>query len=178
MNHNRLESLPQTFANLNALEELDLSHNRLESLPPINLLRLRKLNLNNNLMSSLHCLAGCAALEELFADNNRIAELGQSFFSLHNLLGMSLANNAITAIPNRIIQLQKIVGINLMSNAIRSLPPEMGNLPFLTILWLGNNRLVDIPDSLGQLSRLEYFNLSNNPLQLLRAPIIAKKPQL
>ena len=55
LEYNRLESLPESFGNLNKLKDLNLMYNRLSSLPKSfgNLFNLRALNISNNRLSSI-----------------------------------------------------------------------------------------------------------------------------
>jgi hypothetical protein len=94
----QLKSLPDTFANLQGLEELDLGRNGLRSLPPqvASLRRLKSLGLDYNEIEELPAFVGeLTNLRELSLRSNGGVRLPQS---LANVKGLKvfMGNNKLT----------------------------------------------------------------------------------
>jgi Leucine-rich repeat (LRR) protein len=112
-------SLPESFGNLQKLEELSLSAHRFSRLPePVTrLTNLRTLNL----------------------PSNQIEELPESFGDLASLEDLDLALNRIRTLPEAFGRLTNLKRLDLNSNHLRSLPASFGDLVSLEELYLQMN---------------------------------------
>eukprot|EP01062_Namystynia_karyoxenos_P072626 TRINITY_DN6893_c2_g1_i1.p1 TRINITY_DN6893_c2_g1~~TRINITY_DN6893_c2_g1_i1.p1 ORF type:complete len:1112 (+),score=309.35 TRINITY_DN6893_c2_g1_i1:74-3409(+) len=103
LSHNAIESLDGgAFGGMRALEVLSLEGNRLGEVPVDafgGCSHLRVLNLRRNRLARLPAAAGCAALEQLLLDGNRIAGLCADVMGLadasQSLRSLGLRDNAI-----------------------------------------------------------------------------------
>ncbi|ANW02897.1 NEL-type E3 ubiquitin ligase domain-containing protein [Bradyrhizobium icense] len=137
-------------------EPLDLSSLSLTALsaplPP----ELRRLNVDNNQLTSLPELP--ADLERLYASNNRLTSLPDLPAGLRRLYAIS---NGLTSLPAELPP--GLRRLNVDNNQLTSLPD---NLPAtLQELDAGGNRLTSLPDLPAGLQRLnvDYNQLTNLP---------------
>ncbi|NOJ43916.1 NEL-type E3 ubiquitin ligase domain-containing protein [Bradyrhizobium australiense] len=176
---NREEALSRTRAWREAGdvdEPLDLSSLSLTALsaplPP----ELRRLNVDNNQLTSLPDLP--ADLQRLYANNNRLTSLPDLPAGLRRLYAIG---NGLTSLPALPAGLQRLnVDYNQLTNLPEPLPAELEwlsashnqltSLPETIpaeLLWLGasNNQLTSVPETLlTQLGRESSVDLENNPL--------------
>ena len=150
--NNRIISFPsKLIEQLHELRWLDLRGNFIHQLPvntirtePGNKLRLKKLDLGENLISSL---SGGAMfnrslhIRDLYLDFNRITQLPDSAFRGTNVNRLYLAANGLVEIDER---------------AFHSLSST------LTLLDLDRNHLNNYPVALDYLKRLRFLYLANN----------------
>ncbi|KRR20950.1 NEL-type E3 ubiquitin ligase domain-containing protein [Bradyrhizobium retamae] len=137
-------------------EPLDLSSLSLTALstplPP----ELRRLNVDNNQLTSLPDLP--ADLQRLYASNNRLTSLPDLPAGLQRL---NVDYNQLTNLPEPLPA--ELEWLSVTHNQLTSLP-EM--VP-AELLWLGasNNQLTGVPETLlTQLGRESSIDLENNPL--------------
>ena len=172
--------LPDTLAELTALEVLDLSEDSYltDGIPPElgRLSNLRTLNLGDNRLYGRIPpeLGQLAALEVLDLNSNYVMggippELGR----LSNLETLRLGGNGLTGgIPPELGRLTRLRVLSLASRYYSStgeltgaIPPELGQLSELRELDLSGNQLTDaIPPELGWLGELRELDLSGNQL--------------
>jgi len=167
---NQLESLPDGFSNLKALEGLGLSDNSLQYLPDDfdNLTRLKRLFINDNQLKTLpNGFSNLKDLEELGLANNSLQDLPDSFGDFKDLKRLNLSDNSLQSLPDDFGNLIRLKKLFLNDNQLKTLPNGFSNLKDLKELGLANNSLQNLPDKFGDLEALEELALSNNSLQSL-----------
>ncbi len=184
-----LSSLPEALTT--NLISLRLDGNRFEVLPPFiaNLKKLKRIDFEDNLLSSISQLAGLTSLERINLFGNRIGQIGNEFAQMHhltdldigcnalstlsldssalsNLQYLSLAANYFPILPSCILTFTNLGFLNL-ANSVTRLPPEFSQLIHLTELDLSENQLTALPDPILHLSALQQLQLSGNLLHSL-----------
>ncbi|MEK7340358.1 MAG: leucine-rich repeat domain-containing protein, partial [Verrucomicrobiota bacterium] len=86
--NNQLETLPESFGNLQALQTLNLFNNQLRALP--------------------ESIGNLQALQTLKLQNNQLETLPESFGNLQALQTLNLFNNQLRALPESIGNLQAL----------------------------------------------------------------------
>ncbi|HWR83778.1 MAG TPA: COR domain-containing protein [Candidatus Deferrimicrobium sp.] len=165
-----LGKLPPEIAELQNLQELDLSANRLTSLPPeiAELQNLEWLDLSDNALRAMPPeIAQLQSLEWLDLSDNQLTALPPEIAELQNLQWVGLSYNQLTALPPEIAQLQNLQKLNLSGNQLTALPPEIKQLQSLHELDLSGNQLTALPPEIAQLQNLQKLNLSGNQLTAL-----------
>ena len=145
--------LPNDFAGLASLTELDLNGNSITSLPEgvfDGLTKLERLALNGNSMDSLleDAFDGLTSLTQLDLSNNSMDSLLEDAFDgLTSLTQLDLNDNSITSLPEDIFDgLTSLTELNLNDNSIASLPKDVfDGLTSLTLLRLHNNNIDVFP---------------------------------
>lgn len=151
LQHNRLRLLPDTFAELTALQHLRLDHNQLAALPENfgNLQELQWLELHSNALEFLpesFCRLG--KLCQLKIEENRLVELPVDFGKLGSLKALVATSNCLTALPESFTELPSLQHLSLELNRIAHLPENFDQLVSLERLYLGGNRVLSLPRSL------------------------------
>lgn len=146
--------LPQTIEVLSLIEV-----NQKEITASIlKLKKLRKLELNNNLLYSYN------------NDNNSYNEIKyvpKSIKNLCNLEEINLSFNPIGNPKNLIDYLSDIPNLNylaLNNIGLRHIPTSIKNLKKLKFVYLSENTLKTLPFELSQLQKLKVVDISNNEL--------------
>ena len=166
-------SIPGSFNQLTALENLELMRNNLSgSLPGFlsQLTNLKHISLSsNNFSGSIPgSWSSLVNLETLILNNMSLSgpipiQLGQ----LSNLVHLNLNNNNLNgSIPTGLDRLSKLKHLSLEKNGLTgAIPGSLGSLSNLQYLWLADNALTGtIPGSFDKLSKLRQLNLKNNLL--------------
>lgn len=115
---NELHELPVEFKFL-AIEELVLNCNqfRLFPEPVLDLKRLKRLSINDNLIVSLPSgMGNFRCLEELKAARNRIVILPDSFVDIENLKVLWLDNNQLSSLPLNFHRLLNLTTLKMDGN--------------------------------------------------------------
>ncbi|XP_061264919.1 extracellular matrix protein 2-like [Bos javanicus] len=169
---NEIAKIPaHTFLGLPNLEWLDLSKNKLDvfGLHPHafkNLTRLKRLNLDGNLLSTVPALP--ASLQELKLNDNLLQGLEHSSFQgLSQLLTLEVEGNRLhdgNISPLAFQPLRSLLYLRLDRNQLRTIPP--GLPASLQELHLGTNIIEEVREGTLNHSRsLSVLVLSNNRLQ-------------
>lgn len=124
---------------LTFLQTINLSQNKIKTIDALELPRLRKLNLNDNLINSLEGLKNHRSLESLSLRRNKLRDMkGCEGWTSLKLL-------------------------DLKENQIKSWE-GLQRLPSLEVLQLRNNQIKTIPEDLPEFPRLKRVNLRENKL--------------
>ncbi|XP_020741080.2 extracellular matrix protein 2-like [Odocoileus virginianus] len=169
---NEIAKIPaHTFLGLPNLEWLDLSKNKLDALglhPDAfkNLTRLKRLNLDGNLLSTVPTLP--ASLQELKLNDNLLQGLEHSSFrGLSQLLTLEVEGNRLhdgNISPVAFQPLRSLLYLRLDRNQLQTIPP--GLPASLQELHLGTNVIEEVREGTLNHSRsLSVLVLSNNRLQ-------------
>ena len=128
VNHNTIESLPESIGSLTQLEVLECQWNKLRCFPQglVKLSKLRVLKADHNFIENLP----------------RIDEASTMVISV-----LSLSNNHFKIIPPCICKWQSLTHINFNNNRIQYIPCVIGALISLKKLHMHNNPLIDPPYS-------------------------------
>ncbi|XP_012890771.1 PREDICTED: extracellular matrix protein 2-like [Dipodomys ordii] len=172
LSENEIVKIPaHTFLGLPNLEWLDLSKNRLHTrgLHPHafkNLIRLKRLNLDGNLLSVVPTLP--ASLQELKLNDNLLQSLQRSSFrGLSQLLTLEVEGNHLHDgdISSLAFQpLHSLLYLRMDRNRLRTIPP--GLPASLQELHLGTNLIEEVTEHvLSGSHNLSSLVLSNNQLQ-------------
>jgi Leucine-rich repeat (LRR) protein len=175
VNHNQLESLPNNIGNLANLQELYVHNNQLESLPNNigNLANLQKLYLEYNQLESLpDNIGNLANLQTLHLDHNQLASLPDSIGNLANLQILHINHNQLASLPDNIGNLANLQDLYLDHNQLASLPESIGNLANLQELWVYHNQLESLPDSIGDLANLQEIHIGRNPSLIISPALL------
>lgn len=112
LSSNQLTSLPDTFGNCNALQELDISSNKFERFPSciLKLSNLEKLRMERNCLNGLpSCLAALQKLTFVSFFGNKISEIEDDCFAgMNQLREIDLECNYLTMIPQSLVDLQSV----------------------------------------------------------------------
>ena len=143
---NALASLPPTLADAARLKRLDVGGNRLETFPDVSrLVRLETLACaRNRLVVAPPGLGpGCASLEVLDLDGNRLTTLGASddgVASLPKLRTLKARGNRVETIGCALGRSESLAGalvhVDLRGNRLRAVPASVGRLHALRRLLL------------------------------------------
>ncbi|KAG6578009.1 Leucine-rich repeat protein [Phytophthora cinnamomi] len=187
LRYNRLETLPDTFANCSKLRMLRASHNVIASLPEstIGLVNsLVDLQLaHNQLTKGPGALAALRTLERLDLSFNRIESLDELDFSqLPRLQVLRLSGNRLTELPMSLGGVGTSDGgkpppiseLSFAGNMLREFPPAILLLgATLKRIEMQSNRLERLPISFGvSLPALEIVESDGNPFRSPPAEIM------
>jgi Leucine-rich repeat (LRR) protein len=166
LSHNLLAVLPANFADIPALDTLDLRHNRLTTLPHDLPASLTSVTIAHN---RLTCVSSAVLARQTFWDlsYNRLTPESLQTCCLSHITELRLKCNDLTHIPPAIGAMTSLTELDLDDNCLTELPPEMGRLANLRRLWLRNNQLTTLPSELSQCTELGALVLTANPIQQL-----------
>ncbi len=160
-----------TFKNLSNLEILELYLNYLEKIPGTLFsgnLKLRKLNLNYNVLRNLDrdLLTELVELDEFSISWNQLLSVpGRLFRNTKKIIKISLNRNKIPEIPENLLEgLELLESLNLSGNRLQILPTELfRDTRNLKDLQLYRNRIKILSPSIFEnLVNLKILNLENN----------------
>ncbi|CAG8577617.1 22707_t:CDS:2 [Dentiscutata erythropus] len=171
LDRNTLRDLPEELLKLAKLEILDLSNNCISEFNPrlrfTRLKNLRRLNLDNNVLSDIVSICKLKKLRELRANNNLLVSLTDDISKLSKLRLLYLDNNQLTSLPDSIGKLKSLCVLRLNNNNIESLPSAICSLRQLQVLELRANLLTQLPENIKELESLAKLDVSNNRLTSL-----------
>lgn len=181
-----ISSLPESFANLQNLNSLDLGENSTLSALPASfkqLKNLKTLHLNDcpavfKKSSSLSDIVELHALEDLYLSNCDITLLPSNWGDLSNLNMLALSGNTqLAALPASFVKLQKLdfldaVGCKTLFK--NGFPLELTQLSALTSLNLSDCNIPAIPNEISHLTKLENLSLDGSPSLVPQAKAIKK----
>jgi small GTP-binding protein len=181
----KLTSLPDSLAELNDLQEINLSGNGFTTFPEVvtRLRRLRKLTLSNNSLDTFpRTIRSLEELEELLLDHNRFASIPPWIACLRRLQRLDLSHNVIevlqpasdrasktlngkkSVIPSRRWNLPRLAQVNLSANRIQQIPDDVKLLGGLRVVDVSDNLISSLPESIGAMTSLERVMASRNLL--------------
>ncbi|GES88612.1 hypothetical protein RCL_jg24023.t1 [Rhizophagus clarus] len=168
---NSLRDLPEELLKLTKLEILDLSNNCISEFHPRLKFRrmrnLRRLNLDNNVLSDITSITKLKTLRELRVNNNLLGSITPDISKLTKLRLLYLDNNQLISLPDSIGQLKSLCVLRLNNNNIESLPAAICSLHQLQVLELRANLLSSLPENIKELENLAKLDISNNKLTSL-----------
>lgn len=152
LHSNYFQALPETIANLDSLQKLDLSQNNIGGQLPRNLGKL------------------CSLRSLVLSTNNFVGEITDFMNSFSNCSNISLETldlgyNGFTGyLPDSLGYFQSLKYLQLWKNSFQgSIPESIGNLSSIEELNLSYNQMSgDFPRSLGQLKTLRAVDMSEN----------------
>jgi len=156
-------------APVDAIVELSLKKN---SIPEISseickLTSLKKLDLSENRLTTLPCLADLNILEHINISENELKELpGSMFAGLVNLTTLIAFKNNLSTLPDEIGQCSSLKELNFFNNKLIRVPKTLADLENLEDLNLGGNKLKTCP-STRKWVKLERLALSWNTIVTL-----------
>ncbi|KAJ9677824.1 hypothetical protein PVL29_022668 [Vitis rotundifolia] len=165
--------VPQTFANLSFLQELQLSVNQISGQIPAqigNCLGLTHIELDNNKITGTipSSIGGLVNLTLLYLWQNMLeGNIPESISNCRSLEAVDFSDNSLTGpIPKGIFQLKKLNKLLLLSNNLAGeIPPEIGECSSLIRLRASDNKLAgSIPPQIGNLKNLNFLDLALNRL--------------
>ncbi len=171
-----LDSLPESFGEMNNLEQLDLSSLGLKKLPKSfsNLTNLKILDLSYNDFEAFP--AQIFELKNLGVLNLKLSRLDSvpsGIGQLTNLKELILDDNRFNNFPHAVTELSNLEILSITSSNISSIPAEIANLKKLKRLDLSSfwsykdkNQISDI-SNLTSLTSLESLDLDWNKIERL-----------
>jgi Leucine-rich repeat (LRR) protein len=192
---NRLQTLPETFGNLNQLETFELDeeseiHLRDEKaeqkawfthLPESfgNLSSLKHFCVYFSLLTGLpESFGSLKSLESLTIQRDTMVDF---YFpsTMKNLKSLrSISINAFIQVPDFIGELKELTSLNISHNEIEVLPDFIGNLVKLKYLNLHSTRIKELPGWITNLKNLEYVDNSCTDIIINREELKKKLPKL
>lgn len=184
--------LPESFADLTALEDL---HLRVPNWTPpsrfYRLTKLKQLDFSNCLATQIPPeISQMEALSTVIFASTSPIDLAQALpqvAKIPNLRSIELCVNALPAAISQCQQIEKLVlyfsgtkeqplelpaelfdfprlrVLTITGSYLRDLPPAIGRLTSLTELSFNETTFPVLPDTIGELQNLEFLNLSGNP---------------
>lgn len=147
MSNNKLSSLPQSFANLQNLQQLQLVGNQFEYFPSIlfELPKLKELSLKKNHIQLIECSL------ELIEGVTKLTDL-------------DLSHNNLQYLPDEFTYLKTLININLEYNKLNKLPVSWKEMKSLHLINFKNNNLKTIPKSLFIETNVVRVDIEDNPV--------------
>ncbi len=147
-----VNELPETLADFDQLEHLDVQGNFISRLPD--------------------SIGELRALKVLRAQSNELVELPDSIGRLEGLRELVLSGNQLPTLPGAIEDLPNLERLFVADNPLESLSEGLGDLYSLRVLGLtrsaegptSDGGLTDLPDSLTYLPNLESLYVAGNKL--------------
>ena len=169
-----IEELPDWISELKDLKSIDLSHNRLQTLPEsfgsLSALEEFYLHETNNHPSAGGKSSWFSKIPDSFGNlaslkifdiyDTQLSELPESFGNLLSLKSLSVQSDAQlpdTFYPGTMKNLKSVTEISI--NGFSKVPGFIAELENLTKLDISHNRLYTLPDFIGKLTKLKTLNL-------------------
>lgn len=130
--------------------------------------RLKKLDLNNNGLTTLPCALEALApsLEILFLSENKFEEIPQVVGKLRSLRMLSMRGNCVTELSSSNLPSSSLVWLILTNNKISKIDPNVGALKNVRKMMLSHNKISSIPKEMGECKALELIRLANNEIDV------------
>jgi Leucine-rich repeat (LRR) protein len=164
MGHNQLQALPDSVGDLRRLRYLGLwSGNAQRRLPDsfANLAALERLRLDSirslDLIDTVNKVSGLPRLQSLSLGESGSVQgltLPECVGNLRPLRGLGLAATHLAALPESIGQLENLEWLGLNWNRLKRLPESITRLQKLRDLSLYDNPELDLDDTVAKLARL------------------------
>src|SRR3989339_57430 len=151
LHNNRLTSVPGAIAKPSSLRILELQHNELTSLPDSLAIRTYYFYFKvfNNKLTSLPNFSH-NGFYELYAYNNQITGLPDSFCNLSSLKYAYLSRNQIASLPDSFGTLTALSWFKIDSNQLTALPGSITRRPLNSaISSFAQNKLCSVPSDIG-----------------------------
>jgi Leucine-rich repeat (LRR) protein len=183
---NRIETIPERFAQIFRLESLSLFANPLREIPASLLLMegLEYLYLGRSALVDLPALdRPNPHIRSLGLERTEWLDIPEDYLAnFPNLRSLLLGQSFRHEIPHAVFSLGELIQLDLEGNPLRTLPPEVGKLRNLASLNLKDCKLEALPKELGELSVLEEkagsgpfgLNIAGNPFKDKELKRIAK----
>lgn len=141
----KLDTLPESFAELDHLKTVYLNNNNISYLP--------------------HNIGSLKNLEYLKLSENLLTELPVTFFDLNNLVTLDISSNKISDFSSNFEELVNLENLFYIDNDITSIPKEIANMKKLSTLYLSSNMISEIPDEFIQFINPPFdFSIISNKL--------------
>lgn len=163
-------NFPIKVKNLMNLVKIDLSFNKIKNISFENLINLKILNLNGNLLEKIDekMFQDLRKLEEIYLKFNRIKFISKnSFKDLESLRKLDISQNGEIKFDCNFRNLNKLLFLNLGQNLINTI--EINGLEKLEYLNLGSAKII----KLNSLNELKFLEIESDLV-----PDISKFPNL
>ncbi|WP_054312225.1 leucine-rich repeat domain-containing protein [Mesorhizobium sp. 1M-11] len=183
---NRIETIPEQFAEVLRLEELSLFGNPLREVPASLLLMegLKGLYLGRSALTRLPYLdRPSTSIRTLGLERTEWLEIPEDYLAnFPNLRSLLLGHSFRHNIPDEVFGLAELIQLDFEGNSLKALSPHIGRLTKLLSLQLRNCKLETLPKELGKLTMLEEkagsgpfgLHISGNPFKDKELKRIAK----
>ena len=164
--------MPPTFANLAALEILNVGGNKLKTLPDTaKWTAMKEIKCHQNGLIKIPSFAHMAALEIIKMDFNKALEALPELGEHKSLTQFEVGSCALTSLPPSMVTWESLVLLNCATNKITELPPF--GLPALEILNCGSNEITSLPKEIGGCSSLKTLFFQGNHVTAVPAELAA-----
>ncbi|CAI9774195.1 unnamed protein product [Fraxinus pennsylvanica] len=167
--------IPDTFGELNFLEELRVSGNMFQEIPTslgnlshLSILLISDNALNESLPHLLRKLSGIASksLEWINLHYNQLVDSFPDITQFSSLKELSLGNNQLKEFHSqRLGRPSSLETLDLSNNKLGGSLPDLRAYSSLQELHVYGNQLERLPESIWQLSKLKILDLSSNSLE-------------
>ena len=132
------------------------------------MLKMRKLNLNSNLLREISSqfLGQLSKLRELFLRKNFLTTIDQELTMLSSLILLDLSFNRLTRLPSSLANLQTLVELDLSHNNFAWLPEDLKNFTSLHYANLSFNQISRLGQLLTNMYNLVELHLGYNDLRI------------
>lgn len=168
-NPNRIKLIPEWVKNLKHLKELFLSQNNLEEIgKALAFTKLKKINLNNNLLQEVNFTWFPLTLRELHLNECGLSIIRENISYLRDLHVLDLGRNNIQELPPQMTDLSKLQTLNLNDNPLLQKDTLLNIPKSIKELNLACCGLDELPIKVvGILNNLKTINFSNNKISIL-----------
>ncbi len=176
VDENVLSTLPANLGGLKSLTILSLGRNRFQEFPRQvqTLPALKMLFLFDNEIVDVSGIAAFPGLTRLDLRNNLLTTLPPEFAQLQ-LEQLQLDGNCLTAVPQPVLQMTSLKQLGLSGNALATLPNELRQLKNLNYLGISSNRLAELPLSLGAMESLKRIDYGGNDIRVQDVDVLRKE---
>lgn len=161
---------PESFANGENIELLDLRRNQIAEIPVAvfaSMANLEDLNLYDNKIDRIadQAFSGLVNLKQLYLGGNQLAAIGrQTFAGAENVQQLFLDDNAIRSIESGAFDMPNLENIVLSDNRLKLLPDDLfAQATMLEKADLSKNDLTRLGRVFDHCSNLYSLSISDNP---------------
>eukprot|EP00002_Diphylleia_rotans_P028343 TRINITY_DN5720_c0_g1_i1.p1 TRINITY_DN5720_c0_g1~~TRINITY_DN5720_c0_g1_i1.p1 ORF type:complete len:1556 (+),score=272.75 TRINITY_DN5720_c0_g1_i1:101-4768(+) len=167
LSSNMMSSLPESLSLMTGLQRLNLSNNLFTSIPDLFMLtELTHFVVTNNPLSPVE-----QAIIESYDFTSRILkmterslnEIPQQITRLPAVEAIDFSFNSICEISNHVSSLQHLKSINVSNNHVKAVPSWISFLKSLSLIDVSFNQISESPDAHG-IAKSIQLNLQGNPL--------------
>lgn len=169
MQHNALDTFPDTLSQLDRLRILNITENRFQSLPFDILSRIPLIELiavKNGLVGILvtGAVKTLPQLQVLDVTSNAITALCELELELPSLHQLSCSSNRIATFPD-LTSWSSLRTLTAEDNNLSELPAGFVDLLKVKNVNFSGNNIKVLDDRIGQMESLDIFRISGNPLR-------------